>query len=200
LLESLWHAKSLDGLEILAPAILNGNTKSWLGTVNYWTEFGEFSPHEKPRANAFVPGACLFFAKSIVTRWGGFPEIHRIEDLLGIHHWIKSGARTRFLPNLGVFHVCTGQLKESIVLQWNLGMWSARARKLSQLSDSFLVRAFWLWPFLGGLRFMRVSRRWLRNPDWSMRARYLALLPLTVGSLSIWNAAFIYGSLTSYEG
>ena len=188
----------LDGGDwILSGAIENGTPDSWVGTLQYWTEFSEYAPGRESGERDFLSSYLLLMPKKLFQKVGGFsPEYAMSEDTVFSLDARSSDVSLIIDSAFRVKHMNRQSGRAVIRHTYRLGWWGGHLRRLKTgLSGSFLVRFPFLIPMLWPVRYGRIVRRlWSYGEECSWRKLGISILIFPL--IGIWVSGFFIGILS----
>ena len=189
------------GPACLTGAAENGTPLSVSGSLQFLTEFMDYTTSERGGRRNFVPSFQLLVKRSSFEAAGGFPpRMAASEDLAFALAIRNAGVPIEFEPALRVGHLNRTGLRAVYRHLARLGRWSGAARRLYPAMRGGKMRRF---PpaalLLGPYRWLRLLKRLPHCRDLSWRVR-LAVALAAVPALAAWSWAFLHGLLAGPPG
>jgi GT2 family glycosyltransferase len=180
--------RSLDavGASVLADS---ENVTAW---VRHALEFKDSEPGVEATWPGFVPSATFLCRTSAFDTVGGFPDLWPGEDLILCSRLLRAGFRVRRVDAAVTLHRHPPGIAKLLSHQYELGITSARARRMTSLDGDFFARHGATAPLLFAGRSIRMLR-WLCRHRRSELARGFVAAPLYAAGLSAWCAGFMAG-------
>jgi hypothetical protein len=172
--------------EAVGGRILNGTPGSLCGTALYLTEFVEFAGGP-PRAVPSMPSCNISYRKSLLDRFGPFPDVAWGEEYI-LNHRLPRGIR--FEPAVTVRHMNRTGWIETLRHAHKVGAGCALSRReTAQLGLLFRYR--WLVPLLWGYRLLKIGAMAARA---GQAGAFLRVWPVLVVQLAAWTLGFFRGT------
>lgn len=185
-------------MPIQSGAIVNGTPDNWPGTLQFWSEFAEFTPQARAGYRKFVPSFQLLVDRDFYDRSGGFPtEFIKGQDLVFAHHLLTNGTRAFFDPRLRVRHINQTGWRTVIRHVFQLGRWSGMARqRFVTMSGGWLRWIPIILPALVPYRWWKIRGPLLGTDDLPLFDK-IRIATLLWPMLTCWMAGFSTGLLVS---
>lgn len=182
------------GRPVESGAIVNGTPESLAGTLQYWVEFADFTPHAPAGTRRFVPSFQLLIRRTEFMRVSGFPtEFMRGQDLVFSHRLTQAGIPIHFDPALRVQHLNLVRFRLVFAHLFQLGRWSGRARRsYPSLRGARLGRFPFLLLGLVLYRWLKLLRQVFGSAELGL-GRSLMMGLLSLPAFVGWGAGFAAG-------
>jgi Glycosyl transferase family 2 len=179
------------GVDVVAGAIVNGTTRSIVGTSDYLLEFAEWVPK---RRGVLLHGATcnLLVRRETLAHGGGFrTDLHPGEDTVLTFPLGQEG-RLAFARDARVVHLNRTRLLDVARHQYQLG--SSFVRVCREVE--FPRRVFTRFPLTLVAGPLRVPVVWLRLARWrALTPGGVAAMPVAVALGCVWSAGLTAGAV-----
>ncbi len=171
-------------------SIINGYPWMIPAWVNHLIEFNEWTETTPAGYVTNIPSANLVYKKETYEQFKEYyPDFLGSEDTLKNWRMIQKGGKIYFNPEICVVHMNRVDLKKLFRHQYNLGRWSAEARRVEALPGNVFARVprlAFLLPFARWLRaFSRLARK-----DIPKLGIFLLTTPLYLAAVTAWAVGF----------
>ena len=178
-------------------AIGNGNPENLIGWAGYLAEFREFFPFQPKQVTRHAATCNISYKRAVFERYGGFPaEFYPQEDLVFHLRLYRDRVPILFDPTICVAHLNKTTLRAFLRHQYQIGRITAEVLKhfpalTGGTFASFPLLALCASPFLPFVKFLQTFRVAARAQTY--RRHFIALTPLLLFGLLIWDAGFLRG-------
>ncbi len=171
--------------------LINGYPKSLTAWVSHLIEFNEWTETTPAGIVTNIPSANLAYKKETFTRLKEyFPDYLGSEDTILNWKMQNKGVRIYFDPKIRIVHLNRVSLIKLFRHQYNLGRWSAEARRNVDLPGSYLVKYRILVFALPIIRWARALVRLLRK-DIPKFLLFLFITPIYLATAVAWSIGFV---------
>ena len=176
--------------DAIGGSIINGYPRMIPAWVNHLIEFNEWTETTPAGYVNNIPSANLIYKKETYEKFNEYyPDFLGSEDTLKNWRMTRKGGRLYFNPEICVVHMNRVDLKKLFWHQYNLGRWSAEARRTEDLPGNIFARMPRLMFLLPFARWVRAFSR-LARKDLPKLGIFLLTTPLYLAAVTAWTVGF----------
>lgn len=178
-----------DGNVVCGGAVENGTPESYIGTIEFLTEFGSITTRNPSREDVrFAPSGNMAIRRDVYMSAGGFSKEHATgEDVAFGKRLRELGVKISFTNEAVVFHKNRTRLKDFILNQYRLGRgfflnFQRGNQPFSWIGESRLLSALFL-VLIFPMRLGRTIFRVVKNGEIDIVRLFFYLPGMALGAL-----------------